>query len=75
MTGYPTAPPVAWRVAEIVDQVRHKPLEVAAAAVASHLRSFWDPRMRADLIAYVDSDPPDLDPIVARTATLLREPG
>jgi formate dehydrogenase subunit delta len=74
VTGYPDVAPVVWRVAEIVDQVRHKPVDVAAAAVATHLRSFWDPRMRADLIAYVDSDPPDLDPIVARAAELLRAP-
>ena len=61
-----------WRVAEICDQVRHKPVDVAAASVATHLRNFWDPRMRADLVAYVDSAPRDLDPIVARTVELLR---
>ena len=72
MTGYPDVAPVVWRVAEIVDQVRHKPVDVAAAAVATHLRNFWDPSMRADLIAYVDSDPPDLDPIVAQAVELLR---
>jgi formate dehydrogenase subunit delta len=75
VTGYPDVPPVAWRVAEIVDQVRHRPADEAATAVASHLRSFWDPRMRADLVAWVDSAPPGLDPIVARTAELLRADG
>jgi formate dehydrogenase subunit delta len=64
-----------WRAEEICDQVRHKPLDVAGAAVASHLRNFWDPRMRADLIAYVDSAPPDLDPIVERAVALLRADG
>ena len=75
MTADPSASPVVWRVAEIVDQVRHKPVDEAAAVVAYHLRSFWDPRMRADLAAYVDSEPADLDPIVARTVELLRAHG
>ena len=65
----------AWRAAEICDQVRHKPVDVAAAAVATHLRNFWDPRMRADLAAYVDAGPRDLDPIVAKAVELLRADG
>jgi formate dehydrogenase subunit delta len=73
VTASPSESPVVWRVAEIVDQVRHKPLDVAAKAVATHLRSFWDPRMRRDLVAYVESEPVDLDPIVGRTVELLRE--
>ena len=28
--------------------------KAAAAGVASHLRRFWDPRMRAQLLAWVD---------------------
>jgi formate dehydrogenase subunit delta len=72
VTADPEASPVVWRVAEIVDQVRHRPVDDAAAVVANHLRSFWDPRMRADLAAYVDSEPAGLDPIVARTVELLR---
>ena len=75
MTADPSLSPVVWRVAEIVDQVRHKPVDDAAAVVANHLRSFWDPRMRADLAAYVDSGPPDLDPIVGRAMELLRAHG
>ena len=62
----------AWRAEEICDQVRHKPLDVAADEVAKHLRSFWHPKMRADLIEYVDSEPADLDPIVAKAVEFLR---
>jgi formate dehydrogenase subunit delta len=72
MTTPRTSSSCAWRAEVICDQVRHKPLEAAAADVAKHLRSFWDPKMRADLVAYVDSAPPDLDPIVGRAVELLR---
>ncbi|WP_019878074.1 formate dehydrogenase subunit delta [Sporichthya polymorpha] len=36
---------------EIADQFRHKPQDVAAEAIASHIRMFWDPRMRTTLLA------------------------
>ena len=38
--------------------------EAAIAATADHLRRFWDPRMRAAIVAYVDGDG-RLDPIAA----------
>ncbi|GAA0619191.1 hypothetical protein GCM10009547_22020 [Sporichthya brevicatena] len=36
---------------EIADQFRHKPQDAAAEAIASHIRMFWDPRMRTTLLA------------------------
>ena len=73
MTQFPkTNASCAWRAEVLCDQVRHKPLDAAAADVAKHLRSFWDPKMRADLVAYVDAAPAGVDPIVERAVELLR---
>ena len=46
-------------------------LDEAAAidATEDHLRKFWDPRMRARLVAALDAGAASLDP-VARQATL-----
>jgi formate dehydrogenase subunit delta len=36
-----------------------------AQAVATHIRSFWDPRMRSQLAQIVQADPARVDPVVA----------
>ena len=36
----------------------------AAALVANHIRSFWDPRMRAELARLVAADPSSVSPVV-----------
>ena len=41
--------------------------EQAAAGTADHIRKFWDPRMRAEIVAYVEAGGRGLDPVV-RTA-------
>jgi formate dehydrogenase subunit delta len=41
--------------------------EQAAAGTADHIRKFWDPRMRAEIVAYLKAGGRGLDP-VARTA-------
>ena len=46
--------------------------EQAAAAVADHIRRFWDPRMKRRLLLLVASDTRDLDPIAVTAAALLR---
>lgn len=46
--------------------------EAGIAGVAGHLSRFWDPRMRRELIAYVErSGGADLTPIVAAAAARL----
>jgi formate dehydrogenase subunit delta len=35
----------------------------AAAAVATHIHDFWDPRMKAMIFAHLDSGGEGLDPI------------
>jgi formate dehydrogenase subunit delta len=36
----------------------------AAAVIANHIRSFWDPRMRAELARLVAADPTSVSPVV-----------
>jgi len=43
----------------------------AAAAVADHLRKFWDPRMRAAIIAHAAQGGGDLAPHVREAVRLL----
>lgn len=48
--------------------------EAARKEVANHLTRFWDPRMRAALLAHVDgaAGASGLDPLVAESVRLLR---
>lgn len=43
----------------------------AADAVAEHIRAFWDPRMRACLMAHVEDGGGDLHPLVLQAAERL----
>jgi formate dehydrogenase subunit delta len=45
--------------------------EQAAAAVAEHVKRFWDPRMKRRLLMLVASDTRDLDPVAVAAAALL----
>ncbi len=44
----------------------------AAAAIALHLTKFWEPRMRAAIVAHLDAGGADLDPDVRAAVELLR---
>lgn len=44
-----------------------------AAAVAGHLRAFWDPRMRAALVAHDAAGGDGLHPLVREACASLRE--
>lgn len=50
---------------------RAQGVEVAPAAIAEHLKKFWDPHMRSSLIAYHESGGAGLAPLVARAVELL----
>jgi formate dehydrogenase subunit delta len=43
-----------------------------AAAVADHLKKFWDPSMRADILAWTGAGGGGLEPLAARAVELLR---
>lgn len=45
----------------------------APAAIADHLKKFWDPGMRADIVAHLARGGEGLDPLVRRAVELLRE--
>lgn len=47
----PSASPELRLLDDILAQFRHRPATQAAPEVASHIRQFWDPRMRARLLA------------------------
>ena len=46
--------------------------EQAAVAVADHIKRFWDPRMKRQLLMLVASDTKDLEPVALAAAALLR---
>ena len=46
----------------------------AVAAIADHLDKFWDPRMRREIVAYLDAGGADLDPPVREAVARLRRP-
>jgi formate dehydrogenase subunit delta len=43
----------------------------APAAIADHLKKFWEPRMRADIIAHASAGGAGLDPLVQKAVALL----
>jgi len=47
--------------------------QTAAADIADHLKQFWDPRMRLEIIAHLAAGGEGLDP-EARAAVALLEP-
>lgn len=65
-------PPTIRLANDIAAQFRHLPEPDAVTAIAGHLRSFWDPRMRAQLLVQVDAVAPELDPLVLAAAQRLR---
>jgi formate dehydrogenase subunit delta len=44
-----------------------------AEGIRNHLRTYWDPRMREALLAYIDGGGTALKPFVVDGARLLRE--
>lgn len=53
---------------DVAAQFRHLPAEDAVAAVEAHLRTFWAPGMRAQLVDAVRTRPDGIDPIVVSVA-------
>jgi len=72
-SGHSAEDPVLRLAGEIAAQFGHRPVAEAAAAMAEHIRQFWDPRMRRALLAAVDAGA-DADPAVLTAAGLLRPP-
>ncbi len=47
--------------------------EAAIAGIADHLRKFWDPRMRRQIVAHLDAGGAGLDPNPRAAVERLRE--
>ncbi len=45
----------------------------AVASIADHLRQFWDPRMRREILEHFDDPEVHLDPLVREAVAQLRE--
>jgi formate dehydrogenase subunit delta len=48
--------------------------ESAPAEIATHLKKFWAPSMRAEIVAHLDAGGQDLDPFVRQAVETLRQP-
>ena len=53
---------------DIARQFAHLPAADAAEAIARHIESFWDPRMRRGLEALVAEGDDSLDPLLVDAA-------
>ncbi len=58
---------------QIADYFKAYPEDEAIAAVANHLRQFWDPRMRAELAFHLEAGGEGLEPISRAAALRLRQ--
>jgi len=45
----------------------------AAPGIADHLKKFWDPRMRAEIVAHLEAGGQGLDPEVRRAVESLKQ--
>jgi len=48
--------------------------KTAVAMTADHLKKFWDPRMRNEIVAYVEAGGQGLDGPVHQAVLMLRKP-
>jgi formate dehydrogenase subunit delta len=56
---------------DIAAQFRHLADDDAVEALAGHLRQFWEPRMRAQLLEALAADDSGMDPLVRQAAARL----
>jgi formate dehydrogenase subunit delta len=59
-------------VNDIVVNLGYLPAEQVAAAVADHVKRFWDPRMKRRLVELADSQTTGFEPVAVAAAALLR---
>ena len=52
----------------------HQKHDLAVASISGHLRQFWDPRMRREILQHFDDPEIRLDPLVREAVAQLREP-
>lgn len=59
---------------QIARFMESKPRAEGVAGLAAHVNDFWEPRMRAQLFALLDTGTPGVHPMVAEAAALIRRP-
>ena len=57
---------------QIADFFAPYPHQEAVDGVAGHIKSFWDPRMRADFFRTLDSGAQGVHPLVIEAVEMLR---
>jgi formate dehydrogenase subunit delta len=67
-------PPVIRLANEITVQFAHKPHDAAVEAIARHMNSFWEPRMRRQLVDIADQHRGELEEAVYDVIPKLRVP-
>jgi formate dehydrogenase subunit delta len=65
-------PPVIRLSNEISAQFANKPHDAAVEAIARHMNSFWDPRMRQQLVEIAPQHRGDLEEVVYDVIPKLR---
>ena len=66
-------PPVVRLGHDLVRNFAALPPEKAAEEIATHMKKFWEPRMRRDLVARVRAGEDDIPPVLAEAAKDLLE--
>jgi formate dehydrogenase subunit delta len=56
---------------DIARQFAHLSYDQATAAIAAHLRTFWDPSMRKALRHAISTGDDDVDPLLRHAVTIL----
>ncbi len=64
MSGH--EPPVVRMGHDLVRNFEALPAEKAAEEIATHIRKFWEPRMRHELVARVRRGETDIHPLLVR---------
>lgn len=73
MTSDTEISPQARMANDIAEQFTHKSSQEAASAIATHIKMFWDPRMKSELDRILDGSPQDLHPLAREAAQKLRD--
>lgn len=61
-------PPVVRLGHDLVRNFEALPPDEAASEIATHIRKFWDPRMRQELLARIRRGDSDLHPLLVNAA-------
>jgi formate dehydrogenase subunit delta len=58
---------------QIATFFRHQPDDEAVASTVQHIKDFWNPVMRREIFAYLDTSEKGLDPLALKALRKLKE--